>query len=76
MADRVNALGGVLTIHSPATGGTLVSARLPLSARAADSRLPIALHAALEMMAPARFAASQRRSANHINPRLSSGVDR
>ena len=35
IADPVNALGGVLTIHSPATGGTLVSARLPLPAHAA-----------------------------------------
>jgi signal transduction histidine kinase len=32
MADRVTALGGRLSLESPAGGGTLVAARLPLSA--------------------------------------------
>jgi signal transduction histidine kinase len=33
IGDRVNALGGRLGIHSPAGGGTLLTATLPLSAR-------------------------------------------
>jgi signal transduction histidine kinase len=33
MGDRVTALGGRLTIESPSSGGTLVAAMLPLSAR-------------------------------------------
>jgi signal transduction histidine kinase len=32
MVDRVAALGGRLSLESPAGGGTLVAARLPLSA--------------------------------------------
>lgn len=32
MSDRVTALGGRLKIESPASGGTLVAATLPLSA--------------------------------------------
>jgi signal transduction histidine kinase len=32
MSDRVATLGGLLTIESPVSGGTLVSAALPLSA--------------------------------------------
>jgi signal transduction histidine kinase len=35
MQDRVNALGGSLEVDSPAEGGTLLSARLPLSASGA-----------------------------------------
>jgi signal transduction histidine kinase len=31
MADRVSALGGQLSVESPAGGGTLVSAKLPLA---------------------------------------------
>jgi GAF domain-containing protein len=37
MADRVNALGGQLSVESPADGGTLVSAQLPLSADGASA---------------------------------------
>jgi signal transduction histidine kinase len=32
MSDRVATLAGTLTIESPVSGGTLVSATLPLSA--------------------------------------------
>jgi signal transduction histidine kinase len=32
MGDRVNALGGRLKIESPAGGGTVVTAKLPLPA--------------------------------------------
>lgn len=37
MADRVSALGGQLMVESPADGGTLVSATLPLSTDGAGS---------------------------------------
>ncbi len=37
MADRVSALGGQLRVDSPADGGTLVSATLPLSTGGAGS---------------------------------------
>jgi signal transduction histidine kinase len=37
MDDRVTALGGRLSVHSPAGGGTVVTATLPISQGPADA---------------------------------------
>ena len=40
LADRVNALGGTLEIHSPVGEGTTIRARIPVVAKRTTSREP------------------------------------
>ena len=37
LSDRLDALGGTLTVHSPSGGGTIIRARVPSSPPAAPS---------------------------------------